>query len=144
MSTASAVQYGVFLLIGTLLVRPVGGYLARVFDGERTWLDPVLRPLERAVYRVAGVDPAAEMDWKRYAWCFLIFSLGGTLLLYTVLRLQPVFHPFDPAYRPGPVAPDLAFNTSVSFATTNARTSSGTSGWTSHARYCGFCCRSRW
>jgi potassium-transporting ATPase potassium-binding subunit len=82
MSTASAVQYGVFLLIVTLLVRPVGGYLARVFDGERTWLDPVLRPLERAVYRVAGVDPAAEMDWKRYAWCFLIFSLGGTLLLY--------------------------------------------------------------
>jgi K+-transporting ATPase A subunit len=59
MSTASAVQYGVFLLIVTLLVRPVRGCLARVFRGERTWLDPVLRPLERAVYRVAGVGPAA-------------------------------------------------------------------------------------
>jgi K+-transporting ATPase ATPase A chain len=118
MSTASAVQYGVFLLIVALLVRPVGGYLARVFSGERTWLDPVLRPLERAVCRLAGVDPAAEMDWKRYAGCFLVFGLGGTLLLYTVLRLQPMFHTFDPANRPGPVAPDLAMNTAISFATT--------------------------
>ena len=118
MSTASAVQYGVFLLIVTLLVRPVGGYLARVFSGERTWLDPVLHPLERAIYRLAGIDPAAEMDWKRYAGSFLVFGLGGTLLLYAMLRLQPMFHTFDPAYRPGPVAPDLAMNTAVSFATT--------------------------
>jgi K+-transporting ATPase ATPase A chain len=118
MSTASAIQYCMFLLIVTSLVRPVGGYLARVFSGERTWLDPVLRPLERVVYRLAGVDPAAEMDWKQYAGCFLALGLGGTSLLYTVLRLQPVFHAFDPVYRPGPVAPDLAFNTAVSFATT--------------------------
>jgi K+-transporting ATPase ATPase A chain len=117
MTTGSAVQYAVFLLIVTLLVRPVGGYLARVFGGEPTWLDPVLRPLERAVYRLAGIDPAAEMDWKRYAGSFLAFGLGGTLLLYTVLRLQPLFHTFDPAYRPGPVAPDLAMNTAISFAT---------------------------
>ena len=118
MSPASAVQYGVFLLIVALLVKPVGAYLACVFSGERTWLDPVLRPLERAIYRLAGVDAAAEMDWKRYAGCFLLFGFGGTLLLYAVLRLQPVFHTFDPAYQPGPVAPDLAMNTAVSFATT--------------------------
>jgi K+-transporting ATPase ATPase A chain len=118
MSPAALVQYGLFLLIVALLVRPVGGYLARVFSGERTWLDPVLRPLERGLYRLAGVDPSAEMDWKGYAGSFLVFGLGGTLLLYTVLRLQPLFHTFDPAYRPGPVAPDLAMNTAVSFATT--------------------------
>ena len=107
-----------FLLIVTLLVRPVGAYLARVFDGERTWLDPVMRPLERAIYRLAGVDPKAEMDWKRYAGCFVGFGLGGTLLLYAVLRLQPILHLFDPAYQPGPLAPDLAMNTAISFATT--------------------------
>ena len=100
MTAASALQYAVFLLIVTLLVRPAGGYLARVFGGEPTWFDPVLRPLERAIYRLAGVNPEVEMDWKRYAWSFLVFGLGGTLLLYTVLRLQPLFHGFDPAYRP--------------------------------------------
>ena len=114
----SALQYTAFLLILTLLVRPVGAYLARVFSGERTWLDPFLRPLERLVYRLAGVDPEAEMDWKRYATCFLLFGLGGTLFLYAVLRLQPLFHAFDPAYQPGPVPPDLALNTAISFATT--------------------------
>ena len=82
MSAASLAQYAAFLLIVGLLVRPVGGYLARVFSGERTWLDPVMRPVERAVYRLAGVDAAAEMDWKRYAGCFVGFGLGGTLLLY--------------------------------------------------------------
>ena len=71
MSAASLAQYAAFLLIVTLLVRPVGAYLAHVFSGERTWLDPVMRPLERAIYRLAGVDPAAEMDWKRYAGCFV-------------------------------------------------------------------------
>jgi K+-transporting ATPase ATPase A chain len=118
MSAASLIQYGVFLLIVGLLVRPVGGYLARVFNGERTWLDLALCPLERAIYRLAGVDPAAEMDWKRYAGCFVAFGLGGTLWLYAVLRLQPWLHTFDPAYRPGPLAPDLAMNTAISFATT--------------------------
>ena len=118
MSTANLAQYGAFLLIVALLVRPVGGYLARVFSGERTWLDPVVGPLERAIYRLAGVDAAAEMDWKRYAQCFVGFGFGGTVLLYAILRLQPLLHTFDPAYRPGPVAPDLAMNTAISFATT--------------------------
>jgi K+-transporting ATPase ATPase A chain len=118
MSTANLVQYVVFLLIVGLLVRPVGAYLACVFSGQRTWLDPVLSPLERGLYRLAGVDPAVEMDWKRYAGSFVAFGLGGTLLLYLILRLQPVLHRFDPAYVPGPVAPDLAMNTAISFATT--------------------------
>jgi K+-transporting ATPase ATPase A chain len=118
MSLASLVQYAVFVIVVSLLVRPVGGYLARVFSGERTWLDPVAGPLERGIYRLAAIDPAAEMDWKRYAGAFLAFACGGTLLLYVVLRVQPLLHTFDPAYRPGPLAPDLAMNTAISFATT--------------------------
>ena len=118
MSATNLVQYGAFLLVVALLVRPVGGYMARVFSGERTWLDPVLGPLERGIYRLAGVDPTAEMAWKGYAGCFVGFGLLGTLLLYAVLRVQPFLHTFDPAYRPGPVAPDLAMNTAISFATT--------------------------
>ena len=119
MSGASLGQYSAFLVIVVLLVRPVGAYLARVFSGERTWLDPLLCvPLERAVYRLAGVDAAAEMDWKHYAGCFVGFGLAGTLLVYAVLRVQPFLHLFDPAYRPGPLATDLAMNTAISFATT--------------------------
>jgi potassium-transporting ATPase potassium-binding subunit len=118
MRLANLLQYGVFLLIVTLLVKPVGEYLARVFAREPTWIDPVLRRPERAIYRLAGIDPATEMGWKQYAAAFLSFSLCGTLLLYTILRLQPLFHTFDPAFRPEPLRPDLAMNTAISFATT--------------------------
>src|SRR5262249_58124910 len=117
MTLANVLPYGGSLVASGLLVRPVGGYLARVFSSERTWLDPVLTPLERGIYRLAGVDPAAEMDWKRYAGSFVAFGLGGTVLLYVVLRIQPFLHRFDPAYLPGPLAPDLAMNTAISFAT---------------------------
>ena len=113
-----SIQYGVFLLIVCLLVKPVGAYLARVFAGERTWLDPVLRPLERGIYRFARIDATAEMDWKLYAGCFIAFGLGGSLFLYALLRVQPLFHTFDPLFRPGPLTPDLAMNTAISFATT--------------------------
>jgi potassium-transporting ATPase potassium-binding subunit len=118
MSLSNGLQYGLFLIIVTALVYPVGGYLQRVFAGERTWLDPVLRPIERGIYRLAGVAPQHEMNWKQYAAAFLLFSLAGTLLLYLILRLQPAFHTFDPNYQPGPLSPDLAMNTAISFATT--------------------------
>ena len=89
MSATSLAQYGAFLLIVALLVRPVGAYLARVFDGGAHLARSGLwGPLERAIYRLAGVDPKAEMDWKRYVGCFVAFGLGGTLLLYAVLRLN--------------------------------------------------------
>ena len=87
-------QYGVFLLIVTALVYPLGGYLTRVFAGESTWLDPGLRPLERVFYRLAGIDAHHEMDWKEYASAFLVFSAAGTLLLYVILRVQPFLHTF--------------------------------------------------
>jgi K+-transporting ATPase ATPase A chain len=77
-------QYGLFLLLVGLLVKPLGGYMTRVFAGERTFLDPLLRPVERVIYRLAGVDPHQEMAWKPYALCFVLFTLVGTLLLYAI------------------------------------------------------------
>jgi len=62
--------------------------------------------------------PSAEMDWKQYASAFLLFCLVGTLLLYAILRVQPLLHPFDPTFQPAALAPDLAMNTAISFATT--------------------------
>lgn len=111
-------QYILFFGIILALVKPVGAYLERVFAGGRTWLDPVLRPVERLLYRLAGVDTQQEMDWKHYATAFLLFSFVGTLLLYLILRIQPIFHPLDPAFQPAPLTPDLALNTAISFATT--------------------------
>jgi K+-transporting ATPase ATPase A chain len=118
MNPFNVLQYGLFLVIVAALVYPVGGYLRRAFAGERTWLDPVLRPIERGIYRLAGIQPQNEMNWKQYATAFLLFSLAGTLLLYLILRVQPAFHTFDPNYQPGPLSPDLALNTAISFATT--------------------------
>lgn len=118
MNWAAFLQYGIFLLIVTLLVRPVGGYLARVFSGERTWLDFLLRPVERVIYRLTRVDPTAEMNWRQYAVAFVVFSLAGTVLLFFILRLQSFLPWFDAAYLTTPLSPDLAMNTAISFSTT--------------------------
>jgi K+-transporting ATPase ATPase A chain len=112
------VQYGAFLLILTLLVKPLGGYMARVFQVQRTFLDPVLRPAERLLYRLARVDEQQEMDWKQYAVSFVLFSFCGTILLYGVLRLQWFLPWFYSAYQTTPLTPDLAMNTAISFSTT--------------------------
>jgi K+-transporting ATPase ATPase A chain len=114
----SLLQYLLFLLIVVLLVKPVGGYLARVFAGEKTLLDPVLRPVERLVYRVARVDPRREMRWKEYAICFVLFSLAGTLLLYLIQRMQSFLPWYYPNYMTTPMTPDLAMNNAISFSTT--------------------------
>jgi len=118
MSVINLVQYALFLLVVVLLVKPVGGYLTWVFSGERTPLDPVLSPVERTIYRLSGIDPAREMDFKQYARCFVLFGLVGTLLLYAVLRLQALVPGPNAAYQTTPMTPDLAFNTAVSFTTT--------------------------
>jgi potassium-transporting ATPase potassium-binding subunit len=118
MNLYSVLQYALFLGLVLLLTKPVGLYLQHIFNGERTLLDPLLRPVEKMVYRLAGVDPQQEMGWKKYGFAFLLFSLAGTLLLYGLLRIQPLFHTFDPAFQPVPISPDLAMNTAVSFATT--------------------------
>ncbi len=118
MGLFSLLQYALFLLVVAVLVKPVGGYLARVFNGEKTFLDPILRPLERLIYQLARVDPEQEMDWKRYVISFVYFSLVGTLLLYGILRLQHLLPWFFPSYHTTPLTPDLAINTAVSFSTT--------------------------
>ena len=118
MSVPNLVQYGVFLLVVLVLVKPVGGYLQRVFAGQRTFLDPLLRPFERGIYRLAGIDSARQMDGKQYAIAFVLFGLLGTLLLYAILRLQAVVPAANSAHLTTPLTPDLAFNTAVSFTTT--------------------------
>jgi K+-transporting ATPase ATPase A chain len=112
------IQYGAFLLILTMLVKPLGAYMARVFQDQRTLLDPVLRPAERLLYRLARVDEQQEMDWKQYAGSFVLFSFCGTILLYGILRLQRFLPWFYPAYQNTSLTPGLSMNTAISFSTT--------------------------
>src|SRR5712692_7393097 len=92
--------------------------MARVFSGERTFLDPVLRPVERFIYALCRIDPQQEMSGKQYALAFVLFSLAGTLVLYAILRLQAFLPLYDPVHLVTPLTPDLAMNTAVSFSTT--------------------------
>jgi K+-transporting ATPase ATPase A chain len=109
------IQIAVFCAIVIALTRPFGGFLRRVVEGERTFLSPVLGPVERGLYAAAGVNPAEEQSWIGYAVGMLIFKAAGFLLLYAILRLQNQL-PLNPTGQ-GPVAPDLSFNTAVSFLT---------------------------
>ncbi|MEI7832542.1 MAG: potassium-transporting ATPase subunit KdpA, partial [bacterium] len=115
MNNMGIIQIVLFIVVLLLLTKPIGAYMARVFSGERTILDPLLRPLERIIYRLAGIDASREMRWTSYTLAFLAFSLVSTAILYALLRLQGVL-PLNPAHVPG-MSPDLAFNTAVSFAT---------------------------
>jgi K+-transporting ATPase ATPase A chain len=117
-SLPALAQALLFLLVVTLLVRPAGAYLARVFAGERTWLDPVCGPAERLVHRACGVDRTHAMGWAEYARAFVLFGLAGTLVLYALLRLQQFLPWYDAPHLTTPMTPDLAANTAVSFATT--------------------------
>src|SRR5262245_27129631 len=106
----------VVFLLAVLAVTPVlGRFMARVFTGERTWLDPILRPVERLIYRLTGVDETRGMRWTEYAVAMLMFSAVSMLVLYAMQRVQHIL-PFNPQGF-GPVAPDLAFNTAASFTT---------------------------
>ena len=109
------IQIAIYFAVLTALVVPLGRYMARVFEGERTFLSPVLRPVERGLYRLAGVDETREQHWITYTVAMLLFNAAGFLLLYALLRLQGLL-PLNPAGMSA-VAPDLTFNTAVSFAT---------------------------
>jgi K+-transporting ATPase ATPase A chain len=123
----TAIGWAQILLYSLLILavtKPLGLYMARVVEGERTYLSPVLGPIERLLYRLFGVNPNEEMRWTTYAWAMLAFSLVSGLFTYAVLRLQGVL-PFNPtgfmtdkapSYAT-PVTPDLAFNTAMSFTT---------------------------
>ncbi len=118
------VQLALFVGLLVLLVRPVGTYMAHVFQGEHTFADPVLKPIERTIYRLTGVDPDCEMSWKTYGLAFLLFNFVLFATLYLTLRLQGVL-PFNPLHLPG-VSADLAFNVAASMVThTNWQSYSG-------------------
>ena len=108
-------QIGLFLLAIFAVAKPLGIYMARVFSGEKTFLDAVLRPVERLLYRVTGVDETREMPWKEYAISMLLFSGVSMALLYLIQRVQQ-WLPWNPQHLAA-VAPDLAFNTAASFTT---------------------------
>jgi K+-transporting ATPase ATPase A chain len=109
------IQIALFCVIVTLLTKPFGGYMTRVFNGERTFLSPVLGPVERAVYWACGVDEKSEHHWVTYAVAMLFFTAAGFVVLYALQRLQGIL-PFNPAGQSA-VEESLAFNTSVSFIT---------------------------
>jgi potassium-transporting ATPase potassium-binding subunit len=115
MTIVGWVQIALFSVIVILITRPLGGYLTRVFAGERTFLSPVLRPVERAVYWCCGVDEKEEQHWLTYAVAMLFFSVVGFVTLYALQRLQ-WYLPFNPQGQTG-VEPSSALNTSVSFIT---------------------------
>ncbi len=106
-------QIAIYAVLVTVCVKPLGAFMARVFTGERTFLHPVLRPVERAVYRCCGVDETKEQHWVTYTVAMLIFSIVGFVTLYALQRLQG-YLPFNPAGQ-GPVEQISAFNTAVSF-----------------------------
>ncbi|WP_029075288.1 potassium-transporting ATPase subunit KdpA [Kaistia adipata] len=109
------IQILIFCGIVILLVRPLGGYMTRVFTGERTLLTPLFRPVERGLYRLAGTSETEEQHWTTYAAAMLFFNLAGLLALYLLLRFQGAL-PLNPAGMAG-LPPELAFNTAASFVT---------------------------
>jgi len=115
MTTNDWLQLGIYTVVLTLLAPPLGAYMARVLAGKPTWLSRLAAPLERAIYRLGGVDPARETGWKAYAVGMLLVNAAGLLALYALQRLQAIL-PFNPQ-KLAAVTPHLAFNTAVSFAT---------------------------
>src|SRR6516225_5000844 len=108
-------QILLFCVIVVALVKPLGAYMTHVFNGERTWLSPVLQPVESTIHWAGGVDETREQGWLMYAVGMLLFHAGGLLILYALMRAQASL-PFNPAEQ-STVAPDLSFNTAVSFIT---------------------------
>ncbi len=116
MRTRDWLELALYLATLAVITKPMGLYLLRVLDAQgKTWLDPVLEPLERLTYRLLGVHPDREQDWKRYTLAMLLFSLVSCLFTYAILRLQQVL-PLNPQGF-GPMSPHLAFNTAASFTT---------------------------
>jgi K+-transporting ATPase ATPase A chain len=115
MTVIGWIQIILYCVIVVALAKPLGWYMTRVFNGERTFLSPVLRPVEAGFYWVGGVDEKREQHWLTYTVAMLLFHVGGFLILYALMRLQAVL-PFNPQDQSA-VAPDLSFNTAVSFIT---------------------------
>jgi K+-transporting ATPase ATPase A chain len=127
MNTSGWLQLALYVGALAILTKPMGLYLMRVLDAKGgTWLDPILKPLERVTYKVMGVRNDGEQDWRQYTWAMLLFSLVGCVFTYVILRLQNHL-PLNPQGF-GALTPDLAFNTAISFTTnTNWQSYSGES-----------------
>ncbi len=116
MTSSGWLQLTLYVAVLAAITKPMGLYLCQVLDANgRTWVDPVIKPLERLTYRLMGVDSGKEHDWKQYTLAMLLFSLVSCLFTYAILRLQHLL-PLNPQGF-GAVSPDLAFNTAVSFTT---------------------------
>jgi K+-transporting ATPase ATPase A chain len=126
MSANGWFQIGFFLLVIFLITKPLGVFLAQVFSGEKTFLDRVLRPIEKLIYRLTGIDEKHEMRWTEYAIAMLLFSGASMVLLYLMERVQR-FLPLNPQ-KFANLEPGLAFGTAASFTTnTNWQAYSGES-----------------
>jgi K+-transporting ATPase ATPase A chain len=115
MTAIGWIQIILYCAIIVALVKPLGWYMTGVFNGERTFLSPILRPVEAGLYWIGGVDERREQHWLTYTVAMLLFHVGGALIIYALMRLQAVL-PFNPAEQSA-VAPDLSFNTAISFIT---------------------------
>ena len=115
MSANGWLQFAIYSILLLASIRPVGIYISRVIEGERTWLDPILRPCERAIYKLCRVDAGHEMNWRQYTWALLGFSGVTMVFTYAIERLQQHL-PWNPQHF-GAVSPDLAWNTAASFTT---------------------------
>jgi K+-transporting ATPase ATPase A chain len=115
MTVIGWIQIFLFCAIVVALVKPLGLYMTSVFNGERTFLSPILRPVEAGLYWIGGVDEKREQHWLTYSVAMLLFHVGGFLILYALMRFQAVL-PLNPAEQSA-VAPDLSFNTAISFIT---------------------------
>jgi K+-transporting ATPase ATPase A chain len=116
MSANGWLQFVIYSLVLLATVRPVGIYLARVLEGQRTWLDPVFRPFERFIYKLSGVTADKEMNWREYSFALLGFSAVSLLVTYAIERLQAVLPLWNPQ-KLAAVGPDLAWSTAASFTT---------------------------
>ncbi len=117
MSVNGWLQFAIYSIILLATVRPVGIYLTRVLEGERTWLDPVLRPFERLIYKLCAVRADKEMNWREYTFAMLGFSAAGLVLTYALERLQGFVQGWANPQHLAAVGPDLAWNTAASFTT---------------------------
>src|SRR3989440_6487486 len=126
MTVIGWIQIILYCAIIAALAKPLGWYMTRVFNGERTFLSPILRPVEASLYWIGGVDERREQHWLTYTVAMLLFHVGGVLIIYALMRLQAVL-PFNPAEQSA-VAEDLSFNTAISFITnTNCQNYGGES-----------------
>ncbi len=115
MTVIGWLQILVYCAVIVAIVPFLGAYMTRVFNGEWTFLSPIFRPVEAALYRAGGIDPRREQSWVSYTLGMLLFHAGGFVILYALMRLQASL-PLNPAEQSA-LAPDLSFNTAVSFIT---------------------------